>query len=261
MQLVLQHCCKTSWIATNTDDGLFTTHVQTCQQPDLLHVRFDVGGKTRNIAIQLVLLQCCKTSCTFFVARFSVPLGDVRQDDSQRRFLAQHSVATLLRCCFELLQHCTNIATLCCPKNRRCKSSSWATAMRTASKSTDLMSKKNTNLHVRRTFLYISLRLFCTTKTWNSFVTHHFFEELSYMWSPKILLLVLLFALFSLPLIFHLAGRQYFSFSHCRYEIVMFFFQRNSSPLFSITHFSFFSVIHLSVAVMLKRRPCRLQTV
>ena len=34
----------------------------------------NMGGKTRNIAIQLVLQQCCKTSCTFFVARFSVPL-------------------------------------------------------------------------------------------------------------------------------------------------------------------------------------------
>ena len=34
-----------------------------------------MGGKTRNIAIQLVLQQCYKTSCTFFVARFSVPLG------------------------------------------------------------------------------------------------------------------------------------------------------------------------------------------
>ena len=31
--------------------------------------------------------------------------GDVTRDDSQRRFLAQHSVATLLRQCFEWLQH------------------------------------------------------------------------------------------------------------------------------------------------------------
>ena len=37
-------------------------------QPDLLQDRFDEGGKTRNIAIQLVLQQCCKTSRTFFVA-------------------------------------------------------------------------------------------------------------------------------------------------------------------------------------------------
>ena len=49
--------------------------------------------------------------------------GDVTRDDSQQQFLAQHSVATLLRCCFELLQHCSNIATLCCAKNRRCESS------------------------------------------------------------------------------------------------------------------------------------------
>ena len=38
-------------------------------------------------------------------------------------FLAQHSVATLLRHCFEWLQHCSDIATLCCAKNRRCESS------------------------------------------------------------------------------------------------------------------------------------------
>ena len=49
--------------------------------------------------------------------------GDVTRDDSQRRFLAQHSIATLLRHCFEYLQHYSNIATLCCAKNRRCESS------------------------------------------------------------------------------------------------------------------------------------------
>ena len=48
--------------------------------------------------------------------------GDVTREDSQRRFLAQHSVATLLRHCFEWLQHCSNIGTLCCAINRRCQS-------------------------------------------------------------------------------------------------------------------------------------------
>ena len=49
--------------------------------------------------------------------------GDyVTRDDSQRRFLAHHSVATLLRHCFEWLQHCSDIATPCCAKNRRCES-------------------------------------------------------------------------------------------------------------------------------------------
>ena len=32
-------------------------------------------GKTRNIALQLVLQQCCKTSCAFFVARFCCSLN------------------------------------------------------------------------------------------------------------------------------------------------------------------------------------------
>ena len=37
--------------------------------------------------------------------------------------LAQHSPPTLLRDCFEWLQHCPNIAALCCVKNQRCESS------------------------------------------------------------------------------------------------------------------------------------------
>ena len=39
------------------------------------------------------------------------------------------------------------------------------------------------------------------------------------------------------------------SFSQRRYEIFMFFFQRNSSPSFSITRSSSFSVIHVSVNI------------
>ena len=45
--------------------------------------------------------------------------GDVTLDDSQQRFLAQHRVLALLRHCFEWVQHCSNIATLCFAKNRR----------------------------------------------------------------------------------------------------------------------------------------------
>ena len=58
--------------------------------------------------------------------------GDVTRDDSQRRFLAQQSVATLLRHCFEWLQHCSNVATLCCAKNRRCESSRVTSPLRGA---------------------------------------------------------------------------------------------------------------------------------
>ena len=65
---------------------------------------------------------------------------------------------------------------------------------------------------------------------------------------PKILFPVFMFAfIFSLPLIFTLLAASIFSFSHRRYEIFMFFFPRNSSPLFSVTRS--FSVIHVSVNV------------
>ena len=50
--------------------------------------------------------------------RYCTFQGDVKRGDSQQRLLAQHSVVTLLRHCFEWLQHCSNIAALCCPKNR-----------------------------------------------------------------------------------------------------------------------------------------------
>ena len=46
------------------------THLATLQQKDLIAtcnksgIRLNVGGKTRNIAIQLVLQHCCKTRYT-----------------------------------------------------------------------------------------------------------------------------------------------------------------------------------------------------
>ena len=39
----------------------------------------------------------------------------IRNDDFWRNTALQH--------CFEWLQHCSNIAALCCAKNRRCESS------------------------------------------------------------------------------------------------------------------------------------------
>ena len=49
--------------------------------------------------------------------------GDVTRDDSQRRFLAQHSVAMLEQRCDYSKQCQNNVATLCCAKTRRCESS------------------------------------------------------------------------------------------------------------------------------------------
>ena len=54
---------------------VLTTHIKPVLQQIRLLTALNMGGKTRNIAIQLVLQLCCRTSCTLFVARFSVPLG------------------------------------------------------------------------------------------------------------------------------------------------------------------------------------------
>ena len=66
-------------------------------------------------------LSSCATRLSILVDIHS--LGDVTPDDSQRRFLAQHSVAMLEQCCNHSKQCCNNVATLCCAKNRRCESS------------------------------------------------------------------------------------------------------------------------------------------
>ena len=57
-----------------SDVARFTTLVEPVLHQVRLLTGLNVGGKTCNVAFQLVLQQCCKRSCIFFVARFSVPL-------------------------------------------------------------------------------------------------------------------------------------------------------------------------------------------
>ena len=52
----------------------------------------------------------------------AVLIAVAHEDDLQRRFLGQHSVAMLVQCCNDS-KHRNNVATLCCAKNRRCESS------------------------------------------------------------------------------------------------------------------------------------------
>ena len=47
--------------------------------------------------------------------------GDIKQDDSKQRFLAQHRVAVLEQCCNDLKQWQNNVAILCCTKNCHCE--------------------------------------------------------------------------------------------------------------------------------------------
>ena len=90
--------------------------------------------------------------------------GDVTRDDSQRRLLAPHSVASLLPHCFEWLQHCSNIATLCRAINRRCESFRVTSGSFSnddgdgseAVKTAIAVSSKTIGLHVHHAFLYIS---------------------------------------------------------------------------------------------------------
>ena len=57
----------------NSNVARFTTHIKPVLQQIRLLTGLNMDGKTHNIAIELVLQQCCKTSCMFFVARFSAP--------------------------------------------------------------------------------------------------------------------------------------------------------------------------------------------
>ena len=66
-----------------------------------------IPNHNKKTIFDTVYLEASKTFC-----------GDATLDDLQRRFLAQHSVATLLRHRFEWLQHCSSVATLCCAKIR-----------------------------------------------------------------------------------------------------------------------------------------------
>ena len=58
----------------NSDVARFTTHENKPYNLISCTTGSNMGGKTRNIATQLGLQQCCKTSCTFFVARFTAAL-------------------------------------------------------------------------------------------------------------------------------------------------------------------------------------------
>ena len=74
-------------------------------------------------------------------------------------------------------------------------------------------------------------------------------EELSYVLTKNFVACVPVRFYFFHTAHFHLAGRCNFLFSHRCYEIFMFLFQENSSPLFSITRSSSFYVINVSVNV------------
>ena len=80
----------------------------------------ETGQNNTHLSLKLDIQKghSLKTKLNFFLGS----LGDVTQDDSQRRFSAQHWVAMVEQCCNHLKQCRNNVATLCCAKNRRCES-------------------------------------------------------------------------------------------------------------------------------------------
>ena len=60
--------CFGTWLQNelNGDVARFTTHENKPCNHISCKTGSNMGGKTRNITIQLGLKQCCKTSCTFF---------------------------------------------------------------------------------------------------------------------------------------------------------------------------------------------------
>ena len=83
----------------------------------VFHFRFFVTKLLDN------LQEKATSGTAFFIKAAKDRKGGVTRDDSQRRASAQHNITALLRHCFEWLQHCSNIAKLCCAENRRCRSS------------------------------------------------------------------------------------------------------------------------------------------
>ena len=62
--------CNIAATELKSDVTRFTTLAQTCQQPDLVQARFEVGGKTRNIAIQPFCSDVAKQVACFLLPVF-----------------------------------------------------------------------------------------------------------------------------------------------------------------------------------------------
>ena len=132
---------------------------------------------------------------------------------------------------------------------------------------TNRSNQQKTNCTCSTLFLLISKKQICTnlsfpslcfarlrpcSKTSNFLVSHYFLWKNCRMCLPNIVFPVFMFAFIFHCRVwchFHLADRQHSLFSRRRALNFHVFLLRNSSPLFSITRFSSFSVIHVSVNI------------
>ncbi|CAH3175674.1 unnamed protein product [Porites lobata] len=96
----------------------------------------------------------------------------VTRDESQQRFLAQHSVAILSRHCFEWFQHCSNIAMLCCAKCRRCISSCVKLPSRPLDSRTRTTTRRRFELKKSRTRIVVLVLFLRISRSIFSLKTH-----------------------------------------------------------------------------------------
>ena len=85
----------------NSDVARYKAHVKPVLQQIRLLTGLNMGGKRRNISFQLGLQQCYKTRCTFFVARFPIPLvvQQRQRDPTKKRAPSRtNSPSTVLLC-------------------------------------------------------------------------------------------------------------------------------------------------------------------
>ena len=80
--------CNIAATELKSDFVRFTTHVQTCQQPDLVQDRFDVGGKTRKTS----LFNSFCSDVARQVVRFLLPVFPYLKIDPLNFFLTINSV-------------------------------------------------------------------------------------------------------------------------------------------------------------------------
>ena len=89
----------------------------------------------------------------------------IKNDDSQQRFLAQHSVAMLEQCCNHSKQCRNDVATLCCSKNRRRESSRVKSPLRQSQLCENIHCAKHNSLQVHLA-LPGAVNRFWTNKRW-----------------------------------------------------------------------------------------------
>ena len=135
----LRSCESTNWIKTKFCNSLFEKVVQTSRDI-IINIVNVMYWHVATFNVHYILLKFVwSTTSISCQGKLKELCHEIYQNSDlkvmlQETILAQRSVASLLRHCFEWLQHCSNIATLCCATNRGCESFRVTSPLGTATK-------------------------------------------------------------------------------------------------------------------------------